>query len=184
MGIPDQLQESPHPVDDTAKERGSGRKMDRIAIGLRTMASSLVEAEDWWAIDRDTTAPAYLSKAHYGIQCTPFGTISFQDRTLDFQYDLGDRGTDIRAKVLGCGINMVDRVVFFTLDGKVETKPCYIPPGVYFPTFVIPKNHEGCRVNFGAKPFHFEDANDPDWEWKIPLSECYKVDPEAIEDSD
>ncbi|KAK6358981.1 hypothetical protein TWF696_000153 [Orbilia brochopaga] len=154
------------PVSETASLYSESPELDRIAIGLRTMIN----------LGGKPNAP-------YGIQCLPSGIISLQDLISDIDYIDDDlEGRHLQAKVLGCGVNMAERIVFFTMDGKVETKPCYINPGIYYPMFVVPPDHEGLRVNFGAKPFLFEDANNPEWEWKISRIECFNVS--AAEDDE
>ncbi|EPS37816.1 hypothetical protein H072_8361 [Dactylellina haptotyla CBS 200.50] len=69
---------------------------------------------------------------------------------------------------LGCAVNPVARVAFYTLNGKLIQNLWRVDPGQFYPTYSASKVRGKIRVNFGAQPFEFADANDPGWEfdWK------------------
>ncbi|KAF3914833.1 hypothetical protein ABW20_dc0103803 [Dactylellina cionopaga] len=66
---------------------------------------------------------------------------------------------------VGCGINLKSRVVFFTLNGEMMPGVWKVPHARYSPYVKCRGFDGGLSFNFGAEPFKFEQANDPEWQW-------------------
>ncbi|KAF3901329.1 Ankyrin-2 [Dactylellina cionopaga] len=66
---------------------------------------------------------------------------------------------------IGCGINPLQNVVFYTVNGKVVPVAWAVPPRRYLPYLQYSADPEGVKFNFGSEPFGFTPANDPGWKW-------------------
>ncbi|KAK6531904.1 hypothetical protein TWF694_003067 [Orbilia ellipsospora] len=73
------------------------------------------------------------------------------------------RGNKEEDQILGIGINISMRQIFFTRNGKRNDQFFEITPGRYFPVVKIDTKGTKCSPNFGQSPFRFKDANSSSW---------------------
>ncbi|KAF3933838.1 Alpha-latrotoxin [Dactylella cylindrospora] len=66
-------------------------------------------------------------------------------------------------KVMGCGMNPVKSFVFFTVNGELLEEKWEVSRRTCFPTVEVNFPYETFRLNFGAEPFLFEQANNAEW---------------------
>ncbi|EGX46093.1 hypothetical protein AOL_s00110g257 [Orbilia oligospora ATCC 24927] len=70
--------------------------------------------------------------------------------------------------VIGCGMNSLDRIIFFSVNGKMLPAWFSTSKSLQLPTITLRDCDmflHGFSVNFGRTKFVFEDANAPDWVW-------------------
>ncbi|EPS40190.1 hypothetical protein H072_5973 [Dactylellina haptotyla CBS 200.50] len=124
----------------------------RCGLGIRMMVHRTGSTDSIWSL--------FYEPAHYFIAQLdgPIQTKTYFENVRD-------------GSVLGCGVNPAERLVFFTLDGEAMggQSGFSIGPGRYFPAVTVftHNSHDGFKLNFGAEPFKFTEANKPGWEWKV-----------------
>ncbi|KAK6528563.1 hypothetical protein TWF281_009803 [Arthrobotrys megalospora] len=70
---------------------------------------------------------------------------------------------------VGCGLNPLQTKMFQTFNGVLQNIVELPTPARYIPRFSCSWHYESFKVNFGAEPFQFELANNPDWIWDESL---------------
>ncbi|KAK6533631.1 hypothetical protein TWF694_002566 [Orbilia ellipsospora] len=68
-------------------------------------------------------------------------------------------------RIVGSGINPLTGAVFFTIDGIMLPHVWRGDVRRYFPYFEVHNPPDMIKVNYGARPFAFQEANNPAWKW-------------------
>ncbi|RVD82060.1 uncharacterized protein DFL_009903 [Arthrobotrys flagrans] len=104
---------------------------------------------------------------------------------IALQFKFQDPKTAGPIQYVGCGLNPSRNKMFQTFNGVVQNVIELQEHARYFPNFVCWSAFESFKLNFGAEPFQFQPANNPDWTCDENLSEAVELSllmPEYDED--